>query len=263
MSIKSFKQGKVALERALSKLGVASRSQTREWILAGRIKVNKVVRRTLDFLVIPERDRLELDGERIQQAGFKIILLYKPRGVVTTRSDEKGRPTVFSFLKAEDQYLHAVGRLDMATSGLLLLTNDTQLSHWLTDPANGVLRTYLVTVEGRVTEEEVRKLESGIEDKGEMLQAQEILLRKTSNRESHLTVILTEGKNREIRRMLKAIGHEVTRLKRVSFGGLSLGSLQPGGHRDLSPAEIMKAFSGAPPFVQNCISLPCLPAGRP
>jgi pseudouridine synthase len=243
MSIKSSKQGKVALERALSKLGIASRSQTREWILAGRIKVNKVVRHEPEFLVVPERDRLELDGQRIQSANFKTILLYKPRGVVTTRSDEKGRPTVFSLLKAEDQYLHAVGRLDMTTSGLLLLTNDTQLSNWLTDPANGVLRTYLVTVAGRVTEENVRQLKTGFKDKGELLRVEEVSLRKTSGRESHLTVILTEGKNREIRRMLKAIGHEVTRLKRVSFGGFSLGSLQPGDYRELSLSEIKKVFS--------------------
>jgi len=246
MSIKSFKRGKVALERALSKLGIASRSQTREWILTGRIKVNKVVRRTPEFLVIPERDRLELDGQRIQQAGFKTILLHKPRGVVTTRSDEKGRPTVFSLLKAEDRYLHAVGRLDMATSGLLLLTNDTQLSNWLTDPANGVLRTYLVTVEGRVTEENVRQLKTGLKDKGELLRVEEVSLRKTSGRESHLTVVLTEGKNREIRRMFKAIGHEVTRLKRVSLGGLTLGSLKPGEYRELSFNEIKKAFPRAP-----------------
>jgi len=243
--LEKLKIGKVALERALSKLGIASRSQTREWILAGRIKVNKVVRRAPEFLVIPERDRLELDGKRIQQAGLKTILLYKPRGVVTTRSDEKGRPTVFSLLKGDEKYLHAVGRLDMATTGLLLLTNDTQLSNWLTDPANGVLRTYLVTVEGRVTEEKVRQLKTGFKDKGELLRVEEVSLRKASGRESYLTVVLTEGKNREIRRMFKAIGHEVTRLKRVSFGGLSLGSLPPGGHRDLSPVEIIKVFSGA------------------
>jgi len=251
MSIKSFKQGKVALERALSKLGVASRSQTRGWILSGRIKVNKVVRRAPEFLVIPERDRLELDGKRIQSANFKTILLYKPRGVVTTRFDEKGRSTVFSLLKAGDQNLHAVGRLDMVTSGLLLLTNDTQLSHWLTDPANGVERTYLVIVEGRVTEENVRQLKTGLKDKGELLRAEEVSLRKISGRESHLTVILTEGKNREIRRMLKAIGHEVTHLKRVAFGGLSLGALQPGDYRELSPVEMKEAFPVAPIRVER------------
>jgi len=240
------KLGKVALERAFSKLGIASRSQTREWILAGRIKVNQIVRRDPEFLVVPEQDRLELDGKRMQQAGFKTILLYKLRGVVTTRSDEKGRSTVFSLLKGEDQYLHAVGRLDLATSGLLLLTNDTQLSNWLTDPDNGILRTYIVTVEGRVTDEEKARLENGMEDKGEILQAKQMALRKVSNRESHVTVVLTEGKNREIRRMFKAIGHEVMRLKRVSLGGLTLGSLKPGEYRELPLNEIKKAFPGAP-----------------
>jgi 23S rRNA pseudouridine2605 synthase len=169
-------------------------------------------------------------------------LVHKPRGVVTTRSDEKGRPTVFSLIPEPGLHLIAVGRLDWATSGLLLLTNDTRLSDRLTDPRGGIVRTYLVTVRGKVTEESLERLRQGLTDAGEKLQPEEILLRKASGRESHLTVRLTEGKNREIRRMFSALSHEVTRLKRVAYGALELGTLEPGKSREISRDELERAF---------------------
>ncbi len=238
--------GKVPLERALSKLGIASRSQTRGWILAGRVSVNKVVQRNPQFMVAPEKVSLTLDGQAMGKLSFRAILFYKPRGVVTTRADEKGRPTVFSLLKEGDKSLHAVGRLDMATSGLLLFTNDTHLSDWLTDPKNEIPRVYVATVTGRMTENGAACLRTGIKDRDGILIADEVILRKASNRESHLTVTLSEGKNREIRRMFKAIGHEVTRLKRVAFGPLTLGDLDPGQYREVSKTEIKKFFPQAP-----------------
>jgi 23S rRNA pseudouridine2605 synthase len=164
--------------------------------------------------------------------------------VVTTRSDEKGRPTVFSLIPEPGLHLIAVGRLDWATSGLLLLTNDTRLADWLTDPASGICRTYLVTVRGKVTEESLDRLRRGLLDAGEKLQPEAIVLRKASGRESHLTVRLTEGKNREIRRMFSALSHEVTRLRRVAYGALELGALEPGKFRELSRAELERAFPG-------------------
>jgi len=230
--------GKIFLERALSKLGLASRTQTREWILKGRLKVNgKTVKDPL-YPVLPGRDVITLDGKRVREAGRKTILLYKPRSVVTTRSDERGRRTVFDLLPPELQSLHAVGRLDMASTGLLLLTNDTELSNYLTDPANAITRTYVVTVEGNVTDDEVRELARGVLDQGELLKPLALKLSKSSNKESHLVVELTEGKNREIRRLFGAIGHEVTRLKRIQFGHLTLGEMQPGQFRYLSSEEI-------------------------
>jgi 23S rRNA pseudouridine2605 synthase len=129
---------------------------------------------------------------------------------------------------------------------LLLLTNDTRFADWLTDPRNQVSRIYLVTVRGELNEETARRLEQGIEDTGERLAARSVVIRKRSRRETHLVVELTEGKNREIRRMLTAGGHEVTRLKRVSFGGLELGELAPGRWRGLSAAELREAFPSAP-----------------
>lgn len=236
------KPGKVPLERALSKLGVASRTRAREWIVAGRVAVNGVLRRDPAFPVVPERAAIAVDGKPCLRPSPRTILFHKPRGVVTTRSDEKGRRTVFDLI-GEEQGLHAVGRLDMASSGLLLLTNDTRLSSWLTDPRNRVLRVYIVTVRGRITPEEHARIESGVQDKGEQLHADEVVLLKASGKESHMRITLTEGKNREIRRLCEAVGHEVTRLKRISFGGLSLGDLPPGKYRELSPEELHAAFS--------------------
>ncbi len=229
---------KFALERALSKMGVASRSQTRAWILAGRLKVNgKTIRDPL-YMILPGKDKVTLDGKNVRRQIQKTILLYKPRAVVTTRSDEHGRRTVFDLLPAELQSLHPVGRLDMATTGLLLLTNDTGLSAYLTDPANGIRRVYIVTVRGKVTDDEAGKLARGIWDGDEFLKPLKLTLRKASNKESHLTVELTEGKNREIRRLFESVGHEVTSLKRVAFGELKLGDMKPGEFRHLTQEEI-------------------------
>jgi 23S rRNA pseudouridine2605 synthase len=240
--MEGMKRGYVPLERALSKLGIASRAVSRKWILDGKVKVNGVVRKDPLFPVAPERARIEIEGKPVARVAYRTILLHKPRGVVTTRSDEKGRPTVFSLVPEPGLHLIAVGRLDRASSGLLLLTNDTRLAAWLTEPGNAVRRTYLVTVRGKVTEEDLERLRSGIRDAGEWLRPEEIVLRKASGKESHLTVRLTEGKNREIRRMFSALSHEVVRLKRVAFGALELGGLEPGKCRELSRAEVGRAF---------------------
>lgn len=234
-------RGKVPLERALSKLGAASRSQTREWALTGRLRVNGRTVTDPQFPVTPETDRFTVDGVPLVKDPSVTLLLNKPGAVVTTRSDEKGRRTVFDLLPPEFQKLHAVGRLDMATTGLLLLTNDTRLSAWLTDPANAVVRVYSVTVKGCVTPEELAKLEAGIMDEGELLKPTTVTLRKASGRETHLMVELTEGKNREIRRLFAAIGHEVSALKRISFGVYKLEDLQPGEYRRLSAEEVQRA----------------------
>lgn len=230
---------KFALERALSKMGLASRSRTRTWILEGRLEVNgKTVRDPL-YIVHPGKDRLTLDGKEVRKKSRETILLYKPRSVVTTRSDERGRRTVFDLLPEELQSLHPVGRLDMATTGLLLLTNDTSLSAYLTDPANAIKRTYVVSVKGKVTDEEIRCLIRGIWDRGEFLKPLKLTLRKSSNKESHLIMELTEGKNREIRRIFEYTGHPVTSLKRVAFGALTIGDIQPGQFRHLTPQELI------------------------
>lgn len=243
-----LKPGQVSLERAMSKLGLASRTQARELILAGRVEVNGAVRKDPGFALRPETARIRIDGETQARARWKAFLLHKPNGVVTTRQDERGRPTVFSLLKDAERELtlHSVGRLDLATTGLLILTNDSRLSSWLTDPTNQVPRVYVVTVRGQINDEDCRKLETGIMIDGETHRAEKALLRKASKKESHLTLTLTEGKNREIRRLFEALGCEVTRLKRVTYGSLELGDLPSGEYRELPREEVQAAFPEAP-----------------
>jgi 23S rRNA pseudouridine2605 synthase len=225
----------VPLSRALSKLGILSRSQAVDAIRAGRVRVAGRVVRDEAAIVVPERARLIVDGIAGRVPVWRTLVFHKPRGVVTTRRDPEGRPTVFDILGDAGRGLIAVGRLDLATSGLLLLTSDTRLADWITDPAHEVPRLYVVTVRGRVEAGDLADLTEAV-----------ITLRKASSRESHLVVELREGRNRQVRRMFDAIGHEVTRLKRVKLGGLDLGGLAPGQHRDVLRAEISAAFPGAP-----------------
>jgi 23S rRNA pseudouridine2605 synthase len=233
---------RVALNRALSKLGILSRAQATAAILAGRVRVDGRTVVDPSAAVIPERARIEVDGVTRTRAAWRAIVLYKPRGVVTTRRDPQGRRTVFDLLGSEADGLVAVGRLDLATSGLLLLTTDTKLADWITDPRNQVARVYAVTVRGRIGDAELDRLAGGVVSRGDRLAPDAVALRKVSARESHLIVELREGKNREVRRLFDAIGHEVTRLTRVQFGGLDLGGLEPGDWRAITRAEIRRAF---------------------
>lgn len=217
--------GRVPLARALSKLGFASRAEAIRLILAGRVRVDGALVTDPGRAVVPESLRVTIDDAPQARAATHVVLLFhKPRGVVTTRRDPEGRKTVFDVIGDAGNGLVAVGRLDRASTGLLVLTNDTQLAHRLTDPANRVPRRYAVVVRGRVTPEDARKLESA---------AATVRVRKASARETHLIVELTEGKNREIRRMFESIGREVTRLHRIAFGEYELGDLQPGEWRSV------------------------------
>jgi 23S rRNA pseudouridine2605 synthase len=219
----------------LSKLGILSRAEAADAVRAGRVRLDGRIARDPAMLVVPKRARLHVDGVERSGTPWRTILFHKPRGVVTTRRDPEGRRTVFDVLGEAGAGLIAVGRLDLATSGLLLLTSDNRLADWITDPANRVARVYIVTVRGRVQPAETSRLS-----------AARVLLRKSSARESHLTVELHEGRNRQVRRMFEAIGHDVTRLKRVRLGGFDLGGLAPGEHREVLRAEISVRLPGAP-----------------
>ena len=216
------------LNRALSKLGFLSRAQATDAIRAGRVRVSGQVITDPRHPVVPERVRLAIDDAPRARAAWRTLLFHKPRGVVTTARDPDRRRTIYDVLGEAGEGLIAAGRLDLASSGLLVLTNDTQLAHWITDPANAIPRVYVVTVAGEMT----REL-SGV------------TVRKRSNRETHLLVELRQGRNREIRKLFESIGHEVTRLKRVRFGGLDLGDLRPGTWRELTRSEVRAAFPGA------------------
>ena len=243
------KVGQVSLERALSKLGIASRTQARGWIEAGRVRVNGRVLTNPLYGVTPETAKIEIDGARVEKSQRIVLLLHKTRGTITTRSDERGRPTVFTLVPKDYEKfgnLHAVGRLDFATTGLLLLTNDTRLSSWLTDPVQQIPRIYRVTVRGELNEEKRQKMLRGIDSEVGVLQASSVELLKTSTKESHFMITLLEGKNREIRRLCEAVDCEVTVLKRVSYGGIELRELQPGQVREVSEEELLAAFPGSP-----------------
>jgi 23S rRNA pseudouridine2605 synthase len=239
---------KVALVRALSKLGHASRSQAYELVRSGQVHVNGLVVTDPALQVAPDLTRIEISGVELERTPWHFIALNKPRKVITTRSDPEGRPTVYDLISDLDARVVPVGRLDLASSGLLLMTSDTRLADWLTDPATGIARRYVVTVRGELSDASAQSLTSGVVDRGETLRAASIRIFKRSKRETHLLIELTEGRNREIRRLLKAAGHEVTRLKRIAFGGIELGDLAQGKWRHISVEEVRIAFPGAPAF---------------
>lgn len=233
---------RLTVDRLLSKRGIASRGTSQEWIRAGRVRINgRVIRDPATWVLWP-KDAVSIDDRPIQDSVKRLILFHKPRGVITTHSDEKGRKTIFDVLPADLGYMHAVGRLDQATSGLLLLTNDSTLSNLLTDPVHRVMRTYLVSVRGEFTKAQAAEAVAGVVDGGEPLQCHTVNIQKSSGRESHLEVVLIQGKNREIRRLFQALGHEVTRIRRIQYGPFKLDDLPSGGWREIPIEDARKAL---------------------
>jgi 23S rRNA pseudouridine2605 synthase len=233
---------RLTVDRLLSKLGVASRGTSQEWVRAGRVRVNgRVIRDPATWVLWP-KDSLSIDDQPIQDSVKRFFLFHKPKGIITTHSDEKDRKTIFDVLPVDLGYLHAVGRLDQSTSGLLLLTNDSALSSYLTDPAHKVMRTYLVSVRGEFTEAQAKEATVGVVEGGERLQCHSVKIQKSSGRESHLEVVLVQGKNREIRRLFKALRHEVTRLRRIQYGPFKLGELPSGAWREIPIEDVRKTL---------------------
>jgi 23S rRNA pseudouridine2605 synthase len=228
----------VGLARALSKLGYCSRSQAQQLIRAGRVQVNGAVERNPEAAVYLGRDRMEVDGGPIRPARKIYLMLNKPRGLLTTAADEKGRPTVYSKLHNDLPWLAPVGRLDKASEGMLLLTNDSQWAARVTAPETHLLKTYHVQVSGLRDAELADALMNGLRvSSGDFLRVRDARILRRGNRNTWLTIVLDEGKNRHIRRMLHALGIEVLRLVRVAIGPLTLGDLAKGASRPLTPAE--------------------------
>jgi 23S rRNA pseudouridine2605 synthase len=236
----------VALVRALSKLGYASRSQAFGLVRAGQVEVNGRVARDPALQVVPGLTRIEVSGQEVERGPWICLLLNKPRKVVTTRRDPEGRKTVYDLISDLPGRVIPVGRLDLASTGLLLMTNDTRFADWLTDPNTAVTRRYLATVRGELSDASAERLRAGVRDRGETLRAARLDILKRSRRETHVIVELIEGRNREIRRLMKAAGHEVTRLKRIAFGNVALGDLPPGRWRSMSLDDMRAAFPDAP-----------------
>ena len=238
----SISSKRLTVDRLLSKLGIASRGTSQEWVRAGRVRVNgRVIRDPATWVLWP-KDSLPIDDQPIQDSVKRFFLFHKPKGVITTHSDEKGRKTIFDVLPVDLGYLHAVGRLDQSTSGILLLTNDSSLSSYLTDPTHKVMRTYLVSVRGEFTEAQAKEATVGVVEGGECLQCHSVKIQKSSRRESHLVVVLVQGKNREIRRLFKALGHEVTRLRRIQYGPFKLGELPSGAWHEIPIEDVRKTL---------------------
>lgn len=230
---------RTGLARALSKLGFCSRSQGRQLIAAGRVRLNGEVCRDAERGVDPARDLIHVDSQPVQAARRVYLVLNKPRGLVTTASDEKGRATVFAcFEGANLPALSPVGRLDKASEGLLLFTNDTLWAARLTAPESAIEKIYHVQINRVADATLLGQMEAGIKVDADFLAARQASLLRLGGRNSWIEVVLIEGKNRHIRRLVNALGVEVLRLVRVAIGPLELGDLPKGDFRHLSVQEV-------------------------
>lgn len=226
------------LARAISKLGFCSRSSAARLIRAGKVRVNGAVRRDPEAPVRLGKDRIEVDGRQLKVAAKLYLVMNKPRGIVTTASDEKGRDTIYSLLGEELPWVAPVGRLDKASEGLLLLTNDSEWAARVTAPETHLDKSYHVQIRTIADDGLLETLTTGIRSKeGETLKVKRASLLRQGERNSWLEIILDEGKNRHIRRMLEALDVEVLRLIRVAIGSLALGELAKGGVRALTGEE--------------------------
>ena len=229
---------RVGLARALSKLGYCSRSQAAELVRAGRVSLNGAICRDPESPTNPAHDQIVVDGNLARAPQKIYLMLNKPRGVVTTASDEKGRQTVYDLLPRDLPWLAPVGRLDKASEGLLLLTNDSEWAARVTAPETHLDKTYHVQINRLVDAEELRRMFSGVRvDRGEILRAKSASVLRQGERNCWLEIVLNEGKNRQIRRMLEEMRIETLRLVRVAIGPLKLGELAKGASRGLSAQE--------------------------
>lgn len=225
------------LARALSKLGYCSRSRAAELIRAGRVCLNGTVRRNPETPVRLASDRITVDGGNVQADNRIYLMLNKPRGLVTTARDEKGRPTIYSCLPPGLPWLAAVGRLDQASEGLLFLTNDSRWAARITAPQTHLRKTYHVQINTVASDALCRCLETGVCSGSETLRALHAGILRLGKKNSWLEIVLDEGKNRQIRRMLTAVDVGVLRLVRVAIGSVVLGRLAKGATRPLGDHE--------------------------
>ena len=231
---------RIRLQKYLSQCAVASRRKSEELILAGKVKVNGKVA-DLGDKVSPRKDVVTVSGKKIVSSKkMYYIMLHKPRGFITTMEDEMGRKCVAQLVKDVGARVYPVGRLDKDSEGMLIMTNDGEFANFMTHPSKHIPKTYRVTVRPDVKEEQLIKIETGIEIDGRMTAPAEArILEKQENRVV-LEIVLYEGRNRQIRKMCEALGLEVARLKRVSIGSIKLGMLPQGKWRVLTEDEVHK-----------------------
>jgi 23S rRNA pseudouridine2605 synthase len=240
------------LQKILAQAGVASRRKAEELILAGKVAVNGTVVRELGTKANPMKDKITLDGRPIAVQATVNLVLYKPTSYVTTVHDPEGRRTVMELLSDVQQRVYPVGRLDYDTSGLLLMSNDGELTHRLLHPRHHVEKVYRATVLGMVEKQAVEQLTRGLRLEDGVTAPAEVQVLRKHPLESVVEITIREGRNRQVRRMFEAVGNPVKRLKRIQFGPLLLGHLKPGEWRWLTPDEWAALYAAAglnpPPY---------------
>jgi 23S rRNA pseudouridine2605 synthase len=226
------------LERVLSKAGLGSRTEARKWIGTGRVRVNGKLVQTPDQWVDLERDAVTLDNKPIRARKKIYLLLYKPTGYLTTYKDPQGRPTVYDLIRDAGEWMVPVGRLDQDTSGLLLLTNDTQFVEGVANPEYKIAKTYLVKASTLISDEQIQQLRAGVVLADGETQPAVVKRVRDSAKYSFLEITICEGRNRQVRRMVEAIGSKALKLVRTGIGGLRIGELPIGKHRELTAEEV-------------------------
>jgi len=228
---------KKTLDRVLSRAGLGSRTEARRWIADGRVCVNGKKVQTPDGWVDPDRDKVTFDGKPLKAARKVYLLLYKPKGYLTTFKDPEGRPTVYDLLENKEQWVFPVGRLDQDTSGLLLLTNDSDFSDYVSSPESHVPKTYLVKASRLVTDEELDQLRHGLQLVDGPTRPAVVERVRDSEKYSFFEITITEGRNRQVRRMVEALQAKVLKLVRVRIGDIRIGDLQIGTTRPVTDQE--------------------------
>jgi 23S rRNA pseudouridine2605 synthase len=237
------------LERVLSKAGLGSRTDARKWIGAGRVKVNGKLIQTPDHWVDLVRDKVTLDNQLVKENEKIYLLLYKPTGYITTFKDPEGRPTVYDLIQPvihdAGRWVVPVGRLDQDTSGLLLLTSDTRFAERVTNPDYKIPKTYLVKTSTLLADQHLQQLRDGVVLNDGPTQPAGVKRVRDSEKYSFVEITLHEGRNRQVRRMIEAVGSKVLKLVRIEIGGLRIGGLPIGHYRELTPAEVALLSKGA------------------
>jgi pseudouridine synthase len=226
------------LERVLSKAGLGSRSEARSWIHARRVKVNGRIVENPDHWIDLKRDKILFDNKPITAAEKRYILLYKPKGYITTYGDPEKRPTVYDLISDVGTWVAPVGRLDLDTSGLLILTNDTAFAERMTNPGFHVPKTYQIKASTLLTEVQIERLRTGVELSDGPTRPAQVKRLRDSAKYTHLEMTITEGRNRQVRRMLEAVDAKVLELVRTGIGRLRIGDLPIGKWREIEGREI-------------------------
>ncbi len=233
---------KIRLQKYLAECGIASRRKSEELIAAGKVKVNGVTA-SIGDKVSPKHDKVTVSGKKAVSVKKSVyIMLNKPRGFITTMSDEHDRKCVAELVKGINTRVYPVGRLDRESEGLLIMTNDGEFANALTHPSKHVSKTYRVTIRPEITKEQATAFRNGIEIDGRMTAPADLRILEAQENRTVVEVTIYEGRNRQIRKMFEALGIEVARLKRTKVGNLKLGMLKQGDYRDLTPEEVNSLY---------------------